>query len=260
MSLSALTCIKVSCLLFYKFVFVYEKWHFWDPRNIFMNLVIISIVLWDLGFSFTLIFSCKGHVSTYWGTKTSKELTAKCINPFIYMYALSIADFITDGIILLIPIPMIWKLHLPIGRKLGVMIFLLGSLAALVSLIRLLWSVKMVAIGTNPSAHQDPLTLLSNELFWYIIESETALLAVCLPSLSGIRRTRPVDKIVRSVQSKFSLRSSGSSGDATEKHGEKREGPGSSRSDLGQHNPPQRQLNDVGILPDLESQSSRGYH
>lgn len=129
MSLSSLTLIKVSCLLFYKSVFVFDKWRFLDPRNVLMNLMITIIILWDLGFSFTLIFSCRSKVSTYWGTKTTKELTTKCINPFIYMYALSIIDFITDGITLLIPIPMIWKLHLPLRQKLGVLIiFLLGSL------------------------------------------------------------------------------------------------------------------------------------
>jgi hypothetical protein len=94
-----------------------------------MNLMIAVIILWDLGFSFTLIFSCRSRVRMYWGTKTTKELTTKCINPFIYMFALSIIDFITDGITLLIPIPMIWKLHLPLRQKLGVgIIFLLGSL------------------------------------------------------------------------------------------------------------------------------------
>lgn len=124
--------IKVSFLLFYKLVFVYDKWRFWDPRNIFMNLMIATIIVWDIGFSLTLILSCvgkSGKVNTYWDTKTSRELTSKCINPFVYMYSLSISDFITDAVILLIPIPMVWKLHLPTRRKFGVsLIFLLGSL------------------------------------------------------------------------------------------------------------------------------------
>ncbi|KAJ4305889.1 hypothetical protein N0V90_001422 [Kalmusia sp. IMI 367209] len=132
MSLTALAFIKISFLIFYKLIFVYDRWRFWDPRNVLMNLMIATIVVWDIGFSLTLILSCRGKsgkVSTYWDTKSAKELTSKCINPFVYMYALSISDFITDGIILLIPIPMVWKLHLPLRRKIGVsFIFLLGSL------------------------------------------------------------------------------------------------------------------------------------
>jgi hypothetical protein len=132
MSLTALALIKVSFLVFYKMVFVYDKWRFFDMRNILINLTIATIVVWDIGFSLTLILSCRGKsgkVSTYWDTKTAKELTSKCINPFVYMYALSITDFITDGLIVLIPIPMVWKLRLPTRRKVGVsLIFLLGSL------------------------------------------------------------------------------------------------------------------------------------
>jgi hypothetical protein len=37
-----------------------------------------------------------------------------------------------------------------------------------------------------------------------------ALLAVCLPPLSGMRRARPVERMIRSVQSKLSLRSDSS--------------------------------------------------
>jgi hypothetical protein len=48
----------------------------------------------------------------------------KCTNTFLMMYALSISDFVTDALILLISIPMIWKLHLPM-RKFGVTIVLL---------------------------------------------------------------------------------------------------------------------------------------
>jgi hypothetical protein len=100
--------------------------------------------------------------------------------------------------------------------------------------------------------------ILSNELFWYIIESEVALLAVCLPALSGIRRTRPVDSIIRSIQSKFTLRSAGSTGDIDEKKGENEEGPGSSPSNSDKGSPAKRDFEHLGVLPDLESQTPKG--
>jgi hypothetical protein len=132
MSLTSLAFIKISFLVFYKSVFVFDQWKPLDIRNILMNLTIATIVVWDIGFSLTLILSCvgkSGKVSTYWDTTTARELLSKCINPFVYMYALSISDFITDGLILLIPIPLVWRLHLSRRRKVGVsLIFLLGSL------------------------------------------------------------------------------------------------------------------------------------
>lgn len=272
MSLTALTLIKVSCLFFYKSVFVYGKWRFSDPRNVLMNLLIAVTILWDIGFSITLICSCRPKVSTYWSATTSTELTTKCINPFVYMYALSITDFITDAITFLIPIPMIWQLQLPMRRKFGVLIiFTLGSLAVLASVIRLIWMVKIMAISTNPSAHLDALTLLPNELFsyvmewelapssfWYIIESEIALLAICLPAIAGIRRT-PVANIVRSVQSRLILTSNASKDGTDEKPGEKPRGSGSTYSEfeIGSALETKEVVGHLGVLPDLESQSLR---
>lgn len=60
--------------------------------------------------------------------------------------------------------------------------------------------------------------MLSNELFWYVIEAEIALLAVCLPALNGFRRTRPIESIIRSVQSKLSLRSGSSAAGRDQNH------------------------------------------
>lgn len=94
-----------------------------------MNLLVIIIILWDLRFNLALILSCRGKVDTFWGNRTFKELTIKYINPFVYMYSLLIAEFITDGIILLMLILIAWRLHLPLSQKPGVKItFLLGSL------------------------------------------------------------------------------------------------------------------------------------
>lgn len=101
--------------------------------------------------------------------------------------------------------------------------------------------------------------MLSNELFWYVIESEVALLAVCLPALSGIRRTRPVDRIVRSVQSKLTLRSAASTSEMEAKQGEEQGGPGSSHIDLDKSSPAKGGFRGLGVLPDLESQSPKVY-
>ena len=129
MSFTSLALVKVSFLLFYRAVFVYDKWNLFNVRNFIINSVIAIVVVWDLGFTLTMLCACRSDFRAHWSTTTSKELTTRCINTFLMMYALSISDFITDLIILLIPIPMIWKLHLRARRKIGVLIvFLLGSL------------------------------------------------------------------------------------------------------------------------------------
>jgi hypothetical protein len=180
MSFTSLALIKVSFLLFYKAIFVYDKWRFFNIRNVIINLMILIVVIWDLGFTLTFLSACRSNFRAHWATVTAKEITVKCINTFLMMYALSISDFITDVLILLIPIPMIWRLHLPPMRKFGVMIvFLFGGLyvptmvplessltssarATLASLIRLIWMRDVIAIGSTPSRHQDPLSIFLN--------------------------------------------------------------------------------------------------
>ncbi|KAF1966323.1 hypothetical protein BU23DRAFT_603632 [Bimuria novae-zelandiae CBS 107.79] len=214
------------------------------------------VIIWDVGFSLAIILFCvrTGKVSTFWLTTTSKELTSKCINGFVYMHVLSITDFIMDMIIILMPIPFLWKLRLPLKRKFGVLlVFILGPLTCAASLVRLIWMEDQMTIGSNPSDHGDPL------IFWYIIECELALLAVSLPALSGIGRTRPVDAIVRSVRSvrsKLSLRSGASASSRSDGRNSGDENAGSSPpygSSMGKE-----RVEHVVVLPDVESPSRSG--
>jgi hypothetical protein len=81
---------------------------------------------------------------------------------------------------------------------------------------------------------------------------------VCLPALSGIRRTRTVDSIVRSIQSKLTLRSAGFTGEMDEKKGENEGVPGLSHSNLDKGSPAKGGFEYLGVLPDLESQPPKG--
>ncbi|KAF2680441.1 hypothetical protein K458DRAFT_251755, partial [Lentithecium fluviatile CBS 122367] len=208
MSIIALSLVKLSFLFFYGRIFIYDATNPRSPRNNSVYLLALIVILWGLGFSITYLSACRGDFGAHW---SSSSFQTKCINTFWMLYGLAIFDFITDCLIILIPIPMIGKLHLDPGRKLGIsIVFLLGTLATAASLVRLIWLRWVINIGATSKAHSDPLSLISTELFWYLIEVTVALLVVCLPPLSGMRRTQSVERVIRSVQSKFSLRSNSS--------------------------------------------------
>jgi hypothetical protein len=129
MSMTTLTLVKLSFLIFYKRVFVYDKGNLSDIRNLLLNAMIVIIVLWDLGFSITMFASCRDDFNARFSPKTPAEIAGQCIDTFALLYGYAISDFITDCIIILTPIPFIWRLHLPLGRKLGVaLVFLMGTL------------------------------------------------------------------------------------------------------------------------------------
>jgi hypothetical protein len=138
--------IKLSIILYYKRIFVVDKGNWRDKRNAFLNVLFIIILMWAVAFCFAQFFSCKANVSNAWNT--TKSLATKCINTKKQAFAFATSDFITDFIILVVPIPMvsggfrvsiargvaltsvqIWKLRLPTRRKVGITaVFLVGLL------------------------------------------------------------------------------------------------------------------------------------
>ncbi|KAF2010685.1 hypothetical protein BU24DRAFT_313766, partial [Aaosphaeria arxii CBS 175.79] len=204
-SIVTLTLIKLSFLFFYARIFIYDSKNVRSFRNISVYLCMLIVILWFLGFTITYLSACRDDFTARW---SGIAFQTKCINTFWMLYSLAVSDFVMDCLIIIIPVPLVWKLHLTPKRRLGVsIVFLLGSLATAASLVRLIWLQWVVDVGATPQAHSDPLSLISTGIFWYLVEVTVALLAVCLPPLPGIRRTQPVQKVIRSVQSKFSLRS-----------------------------------------------------
>ncbi|MCJ1262841.1 hypothetical protein MMC22_002711 [Lobaria immixta] len=64
--------------------------------------------------------------------------------------AASIINSVCDFIILLLPQGVIWKLQMPIRRKLGISaIFLIGLLACIASIMRLYYSIRVLQTGDD---------------------------------------------------------------------------------------------------------------
>jgi hypothetical protein len=97
MSFTSLALIKVSFLLFYKAIFVYDRWRFLDVRNAIINSMIFIVVIWDLGFTLTFLSARRSNFRAHWVTVMAKEITVKCINTFLMMYALSISSSTQDS-------------------------------------------------------------------------------------------------------------------------------------------------------------------
>ena len=127
MSTATLALIKLSFLFFYKRVFVYDKTNWRNGRNIIMHSLMGIVIIWGLGFIFIMLAGCRSHFYAHY--TPSVDAQSKCVNSFKYIHALAVSDYITDSLIILTPIPYIWKLMLSVRRRLGILlIFLLGAL------------------------------------------------------------------------------------------------------------------------------------
>ncbi|KAF7892849.1 uncharacterized protein EAF02_000387 [Botrytis sinoallii] len=201
----ALGLVKLSLILFYRRVFTRNA----APRfNIVTWFMIFIIIIWTLSFFFSILFICGGDFSAYW-TSTIVE-KAHCVDTDMLHNAFAISDVVTDFVIISLPVPMIFGLHLTVARKIGILaIFSLGALTIAASIVRMIVFIQATAVNYDP--HADFEFICTSGLYWSLIESSLGVIAACLPAQYGLLNTPGVQSLVASVQSAISLRSMRSS-------------------------------------------------
>jgi hypothetical protein len=110
---------KLVLLLFYRKLQNYQKWFQWSV-HIVMAITIGS----NAGIFFTSIFACT-PIAGGWDITI---LDAKCINRSALFQSTAALGVVTDVLIILIPIPMVFKLRISRARKAGLFfMFTIGS-------------------------------------------------------------------------------------------------------------------------------------
>ena len=113
-----ITLAKCSLLFFYRRIF---------RGSVFSYVTWATIALattWATSFFFALLFQCSPIPAFI-----RLDPDVYCVNHYQLYYSLSISDVLIDIIILIIPIPFVWRLHMKPAQKVAVSgIFALGSL------------------------------------------------------------------------------------------------------------------------------------
>jgi hypothetical protein len=87
------------------------------------------ICVWGISFLFATIFECYPTDNIWLAMVGSPERAAHCYTTLPMIYASAILNMIIDVAILSIPMPLVWRLQMPLRQKIAVSaIFLLGSL------------------------------------------------------------------------------------------------------------------------------------
>lgn len=146
----ALGCIKMSFLCFYHRIFAVERKSGISYMLIGMTGVMLA---WTLVFFFEKIFECGLDFWAIWGT--TKDLMENCIDTMQVVLWFCITDFATDVLIILIPVPLIWRLKLSRPKKIATTaVFLLGSVTVAASLCRLVFAALAVSRGFDPNGDE----------------------------------------------------------------------------------------------------------
>ncbi|KAJ6011669.1 hypothetical protein N7451_003081 [Penicillium sp. IBT 35674x] len=131
------------------------------------------VISHGLGVFFAAIFQCSPIAYTW----DKAIVGGSCFDQEAFYRYVSPPNIVTDVLILVMPLPYVWKLHTQVGQKVALTgVFLLGSLGTVASVLRM-------TTFFQDSAMTDP-TWTSTKLgIWTILEGGIIIIAACLPSI-----------------------------------------------------------------------------
>ncbi|KAL1648509.1 hypothetical protein SLS61_006833 [Didymella pomorum] len=175
---STLGFIKLSFLLFYLQIFPEKRF-----RKIVWAVIYFQIASM-VAFGFAATFVCT-PVSFAWKQWDGNH-TGKCINNNALAFTHAAHSILVDFVTLSLPITQIWKLHLGLKKKIGVLLmFSVGAFVTVVSMLRLR-SLVHFANTTNMTWDYLEASL------WSVIECQVGIICSCMPSIRlGLTRLFP---------------------------------------------------------------------
>ncbi|KAI4252331.1 MAG: hypothetical protein LQ352_004359 [Teloschistes flavicans] len=214
----AFVFIKLSILLFYRRLFPTQNTsRTW--RICHLLLCILSVVLGIVS-TFGAAFQCT-PVKFLWDFTVPG---GHCINFSAFARFTGVMNVVTDVLILSLPIPIVWSLHLERSKKIGVCaLFLLGGFVCVTSIVRLYY---LEAVDSGHGV--DPTWENVNAAIWSCVEPCIGIVCACLPVMSPLLRTHVVSLATSAFRSRSKRsKQSGSSGYTGEGSSRSRKGFGS---------------------------------
>ncbi|CAD6589828.1 MAG: hypothetical protein ASARMPREDX12_004046 [Alectoria sarmentosa] len=205
--------IKLSVIFFYRRLFVKGTNSRFDSIT---KASIVIVILWTIAFFFAHVFACGVYISNTWGPLTDLK---HCANGDVIANGLFISDFLSDLLVLVLPMPIIARLHMSTTRKLNVIaVLMLGTMSFCASIVRMVFNFQITAAGLAKKTDVDgSLEVLTTLLYWSMIEAGLSLIASCLPSIHVIFASSSLPSIIARVRSAISLHSIHSNGSRSSK-------------------------------------------
>ncbi|KAH8425101.1 uncharacterized protein LDX57_002850 [Aspergillus melleus] len=193
--------IKMSIICFYRRIFG-------------MNAAMWFCIFLTLGYcvACTITFlSCCRPLSYYW-TQYRDSSGGKCVFDLYSFYiGNAVANVVTDVIILLVPIPLIWKLQMRTTLKVMISsIFILGGFVCIASLVRIYFMTFL-------KSSVDITWIMGDVFIWSSVEPCVGILCACLPTIRPLLRSA-FRRLLGSLKAEQTFGPSSSDADVNELH------------------------------------------
>ncbi|MCJ1401369.1 hypothetical protein MMC11_004581 [Xylographa trunciseda] len=110
-----------------------------------------------------------------------KTIEGTCGNQTLALLMIGAANLIIDAILVLLPLPLLWRLQLPIWKKLGLLVmFSLGVLTCIITLLRIIKIENTNLVGTDPTITG---AIIAQ---WSILEPTIGIVNSCFPTIRPV--------------------------------------------------------------------------
>lgn len=163
---ATINLVKCCILLLYLRLFFIVHWFrysCWALLTVVAMYCVASILV--------TIFQCRPMIRAF-----DKSTPGTCIDTAKFWFANAGFSIATDIIIILLPVPLIWRLGAPLAQKFALMgVFAIGIFAVVTSCLRV---TTLDIFATSPDN-----TYNIDNVMWTIVEPNVAIICSCLPIL-----------------------------------------------------------------------------
>ncbi|KAJ3535902.1 hypothetical protein NM208_g6946 [Fusarium decemcellulare] len=130
--------------------------------------------------AFIVIFQCKPFHAAY---MAERPADAKCLNMYVLWWSTFVFNMSTDLFLFIQPIPAMWKLQLPLTKRLGLIAMLsLGLLVCVTSIIRIIFVTRIGPDSTYEYAEP---------MIWSEVELASLVICSTIPCLRQVVQKVP---------------------------------------------------------------------
>ncbi|KAK4168128.1 hypothetical protein QBC43DRAFT_284766 [Cladorrhinum sp. PSN259] len=130
-----------------------------------------------ISFTMSMVFQCT-PISFVWSMFDDPPPAGSCMNINLYAWTVAIFNIALDLWLLVLPMPELFKLSVPLGKKIVVcLMFAVGGFVTIISVPRII-SMASFKSTMNPTYELVPVS------FWGHVEASVCVILACIPRIS----------------------------------------------------------------------------